>query len=297
MKNSSKSLPLLGYACGLGGNDPLCSQGPTTIKESPYLQIPHYWVDILKPKIEQYRLAALTSITDLSQRLAERSFELSKNKTFFVTIGGDHTSAIGTWSGISSSLEPNRLGLLWIDAHPDSHTFETTPSGNLHGMPVAVLLGKGEPSLINLCNMAPKILPENVCILGARSFEPDEIKLLQKLSVKIYYMEEIRDRGFLPVFLEALNKIKQNSVGFGISLDLDAIDPEQAPGVSTPVDGGINLAELYPAIDLVAKDPLCLAAEIAEFNPSRDKDHKTEKLITTILQLFSSGINKRAQHE
>lgn len=291
MKNKLESIPLIGYACGLGAGNILCSQGPIQIETSPYTNS-HIWQGMLSPKDEKIKLEALPIIKEISERLAQMTYELSKDQQFFVTIGGDHTSAIGTWSGVARGLAPKDLGLLWIDAHLDSHTLETTHSGNIHGMPLAALLGYGSSSLTHILSDKPKLLPKNVCVLGARSYEKEERELLERLKVRIYYIEEIEKRGFETIFEEAIGIISEHSDGYGISLDLDAISPSEVPGVGTPVPGGFTTESLYTALKSIIQDKKFIAAEIAEFNPSLDEGKKTEIAIGRILEILADKVKE-----
>lgn len=289
MKTPNEALPVISYACGIGANNTLCAQGPIQMKISPYLLDHNFsWSYMLTPKDDKTKLEALQTIQSISEELAEITSYLAKNREFFVTLGGDHTSAIGTWSGVANSIAPQMLGLLWIDAHLDSHTVETTPSGNIHGMPLAALLGQGDSSLTKIGSDHPKLIAENVCILGVRSYEDEERELLERLRVKVYYMEEIQKRGFVEVFMEAIGHITKRSHYYGISLDLDALCPSQAPGVGTPVPGGIDSAAMAAAINAILNDSRFIAMEIAEFNPSLDIAHKTEKIIADLLNKLST---------
>lgn len=291
---SANPINLIGYASGNGAGNSLCEKGPIQMQASPYLkEINARWYEILTPTSSKKGLDAEDTIAEISSRLAKISYTLTKNQQFFVTIGGDHSSAIGTWSGVAAALFPKTLGLLWIDAHLDSHTDKTTPSGNIHGMPLAALLGFGKESFTHLLSDRKKLSPENVCVIGVRSYEKEERELLEKLNVRIFYMDEIRKRGFQTIFDEAINIVSKNTDFYGISLDLDGIDPIEAPGVGTPEANGIALESLKKALEKITRDPKLVAAEIAEFNPSLDKDHKTEKIIADLLKDFSVNYEKR----
>lgn len=284
-----KQIELIGYACGIGAGIHETSQGPNALKTSAFLkdlQDSLHWQATLTPKSGLEGLEALDNIAELTTELAQITATLVAEQKFFLTIGGDHTSAIGTWSGVAAATTPLSLGLLWIDAHMDSHTDKTTPSGNIHGMPLAALLGQGNKALTHILMTTPKLLPANVCIVGARSFEPEEQKLLESLKVRIFYMDEVNERGLDAVLKEAHHIISDNTAFYGISLDLDAIDPDEAPGVGTPEKNGIHKTALLEGLDQFVNDVKMIGAEIVEFNPTRDIDQRTEKLIVELLEKF-----------
>lgn len=293
MRKFGDKLPLLSYASGLGAGNKGCSEGPLQLKQSPHLKSINSrlsWSDFITPTPSPKNKPVLPAIGLLNEHLADLAAELVAKRQFFVTLGGDHSCAIGTWSGAATAIAPLPLGLLWIDAHLDAHTSETTPSGNVHGMPLAALLGKGEKTLTEILGLTPKLLPKNVCILGARSFEPQEQQLLEELRVKIFYADEILEKGFEPIFSQAIEIITQYSAFFGVSIDLDAINPDEAPGVGTPELNGITAQALYNAIDQILHDPRFLAAEIVEFNPSLDESGKTEMIAAHLIKQFVNKI-------
>jgi arginase len=295
MKNSTdESIHLIGYACGIGAGIVDCSLGPQHIKDSLLLNKKGYeWVDdMLTPKNTKRQLEAIPAIVEINTRLANITSQLTENGQFFITIGGDHTCALGTWSGVVTAILPKRLGLLWIDAHLDSHTPQTTPSGNIHGMPLAALLGYGDASMTHISTHFPKLLPENVCVLGVRSFEEEEQQLLERLNVRVFYMNEIRQKGLEEVLDEAITHITEHSDYWGISLDLDAIDPADAPGVGTPEPQGISFQSLYDNFPKITENPRLVAGEIAEFNPMIDTEGRTEKIVVNLLEEFKQGYEK-----
>jgi arginase len=235
---------------------------------------------IKKPHITTDKI---TTVTEQCTLLAHTVSALVKENKFFMVIGGDHSSAIGTWSGVYEALhEP--CGLIWIDAHMDSHTPETSPTGNIHGMPLAALLGYGALTLTQILSASTKLAPENVCLIGVRSFEPDEEALLKKLNVRIYFMDEVNKRGIKVVLEEARQHVTKYTKKYGITLDIDSIEPQDAPGTGALEPSGIRADALCDALDkVVAEDPLFIGAEIAEFDPTQDKNHKTEKLILPLI--------------
>ena len=218
----------------------------------------------------------------VSARLAHRTHDLAAGGRLPVVLGGDHSCAIGTWKGIASALAPRGpLGLVWIDAHMDAHTPETTPSGMLHGMPLACLLGRGDPRLA--LEPAAALDPRRLCLVGVRSFESGEAALLERLGVRVFPMREVARRGLVPVMDEALAIARSGSGGYGISLDLDAIDPRDAPGVGTAVRDGIRGSDIRGVFARLADDPLLAALEIAEYNPARDRNGLTARLVQDVV--------------
>lgn len=289
-----KTLNIVGYAYGQAAGDPGCADGPDCFKASAdyHSLLTQYpaatWDDTFYPtpgisdKLLQTR--------NICQKLADKTCELTLNDQRFVVLGGDHSCAIGTWTGVHEALHTKGdVGLIWVDAHMDSHTHETSPSGNIHGMPLAALLGYGHPELTHFMQPMPKLLPEHVCLVGIRSFEAGEVALLNRLGVRIFSMEEVDQRGLPVVFAEALSIVQKNTIGFGISIDLDAIDPSEAPGVGTPAEHGLSACALFKAVANLTENPNFLGAEIVEFNPHHDEHHKTEKVIFTLIDSIFSG--------
>ena len=284
----NKKIYTLGIASGIAANNPGCGEGPSTLQKSKYLQqlaIDLHWQKTLTPSTSNVSgIKTIPVITPLLQQLAEQTQQwVIQNKPFLV-IGGDHSCAIGTWSGAATALQnQGPIGLIWIDAHMDSHTNKTTKTNNVHGMPLATLLGHGQSDLINILAKQPKLKPEHVCLIGVRSFESEEAELLKKLNVKVFYMEEVQQRGMKAIMQDALKIVKNNTAGFGVSLDLDAIDPAEAPGVGVPEKNGITAQDLYNGLLLLNNDKHLLGLEIVEFNPHLDQQQKTEKIISEII--------------
>ena len=222
------------------------------------------------------RFTASQLQASLSARLAAEVGAVLQAGNFPLVVGGDHSCAIGTWSGVHRALaDRGPIGLIWIDAHMDSHTFATTPSGQINGMPLACLLGHGDAALTGVNGPEAKLRPEHVCLIGVRSYEVGEAALLQRLGVRVFDMDEIRRRGLAGVFDEALAIVRQGTAGFGVSVDLDELDPEEEPGVGSPVPGGLHRAELADALSPLRGDLAFVAMEIAEYNPRRDRGHAT----------------------
>jgi arginase len=202
----------------------------------------------------------------------------------FIVVGGDHSCAIGTWSGARDGLgETEALGLVWFDAHMDAHTPETTPSGRLHGMPIAALMGYGRAELTGLSRHAPALRPEHLCLIGVRSYEDGERALLDRLGVRVIHMDEIRRIGLRAATEEALAIARRGTAGFGISIDMDVLDPSEAPGVGSRVAGGLTGAELADALRLAQGSDGLLGFEIAEYDPTFDVRFRTADQVRRLL--------------
>ncbi len=168
---------------------------------------------------------------------------------FPIILGGDHSCAVGTWSAVTNTYKiAGKMRLIWIDAHLDAHIPKTSPSGAYHGMPVAALLGYGPPGWSDFEGKKPKISPQHLVYIGAHNYEEEEWQFLQQLGVKIYYMHDIQKHGLKTIFYEALAIVQKDTEGFGISFDLDTIDPRYAPGVGSPTSNGLAPGEILPIL-------------------------------------------------
>jgi arginase len=231
----------------------------------------------------------LEIITGANLALAKTTQQLVKENKRFCVIGGDHSCAIGTWSGAVSALpDTSELGLIWIDAHMDAHTPETSLTGNIHGMPVASLLGYGHKQLTDLLSKQIKIKPQNICLIGIRSYEADEEKLLNDLGVKIFFNTDVEALGVEEVMRQAIAHISQSATHLGISIDLDGLDPSDAPGVGTPVDKGINGQEFCASLAILNQHKNFIGYEVVEYNPHLDIEDKTASIMNDIIIALES---------
>lgn len=279
---------LIGCASGIGGVDATTGKGPLLLQQAPELSSSHWSAMIQVPSDSTLRLDE--KLRNMYESLAKTvSMHLQAHHRFCV-VGGDHSCAVGTWSGVYDALhQQGDIGLIWVDAHMDSHTPETSLSGRIHGMPLASLLGYGYSTLTSILHYSPKIKPENVCLIGVRSYEAGEAALLQRLNVKIFYMEEVKQRGLMAVWQEAIQWVNRYTIGYGVSLDMDSIDPVEAPGVCVPEPGGLKAAEVGEVLSNIANDPRLIVTEIVEFDPMRDKDRMTEKWAVSFLTTLMKG--------
>jgi arginase len=206
----------------------------------------------------------------------------------FLVVGGDHSCALGTWAGVLNGLrQPDKFGLIWLDAHMDAHTFATSPYGNVHGMPVAALLGKADNKLAAMYPSSRAIKPEHFILIGVRSYEHEEYVLLKQAGVDIVFANQISELA--PVLLQAIDTLSLSCESIGISIDLDVIDPVDAPGVETPAVGGIKARDLLAALALVYRHPKVCGLEISEFTPENDINNKTLHLMKAIVEAFYGG--------
>ena len=276
-------ISLIGVASGEGAGNKGCGEAPEFLFQHPHLlgNLQHQWLSIFK---NQNSLKdPYDRLADLYWIVAKKTYELTMQDQFFMTIGGDHSCAIGTWSGFAEAMRfKGAIGLIWIDAHMDSHTPETSETGNIHGMPLATLMGFGDKRLTSILSDMPKIDPSHVILIGVRSFEAGEEALLKRLGVRIYYMDEVKKRGIRPIILEAIEYISKRTTGYGVSFDLDVIDPMYVKGVGTPVQDGIPLEDILESLTAFQAHPP-LAFELVEYNPFLDEDLSTIKVIKEIL--------------
>ncbi|VDL71211.1 unnamed protein product [Nippostrongylus brasiliensis] len=285
---AQKVVTAIGCANGNGGRRLGCEKAVDILRNSKFLsevRVPIQWRGIVEEVETGRQFAALAGVTQTCRELAFHTRNSIENKEDLLVLGGDHSCAMGTWSGVASAIRPyGDLGLIWVDAHMDAHTPSSTPSGNLHGMPVAHLLGYGDKNLVRLGDRLPKILPHNMCMVGIRSYEEGEQELLDRLGVRIFYMDEVEKRGIAEVMQEAVYMVTRNTIGFGLSIDIDGFDVADAPAVGTPAENGIIASEFLRAMLTLDLSKL-LATEIVEFLPMLDDHHKSsEKLIVNLME-------------
>lgn len=284
---SSKHWPieLVGAACSLGGKHVGCRYGPDVLVRN-FMQanepLPP-WRAIIRESQSRLVHSEIGSIRTFSKRLSSAVLAVCKARHMPVVIGGDHSCAIGTWTGVSHA-QSGSIGMLWVDAHLDSHTPETSHSGAIHGMPLACLLGHGDKSLVQLEPRRPVLDPRYTVVIGARSFEPEEYQLLLTQGVKIYTMADIEQHGLDAVFSVAMERVTQCPHGYGISIDLDAFDPKEVAAVSVPEPGGLCFQRLLACLYPATRNHKLLGVEIAEFNPSFDATGRTSRSIQNLIQ-------------
>lgn len=289
-----KKISIIGVPMDLGQNRRGVDMGPSAIRyagvENQLKEI-GYEVrdegDIIIPKIasddrENTHLRNLEEVIRANTNLANKVNDVIEKGRFPLVLGGDHSIAIGTLAGLADRYE--NLGVIWYDAHADLNTAETSPSGNIHGMPLAVSIGLGHEKLVNIREYAPKIKPENIVIIGARSVDPGERELIKEKGIKVFSMHEIDKLGMPAVTEMMIQYFKDRKVdGLHLSLDLDGIDPLYTPGVGTPVPGGINYRESHLAMEMLFESGMITSAEFVEVNPILDERNKTADVAVALI--------------
>ncbi len=236
--------------------------------------------------LRDQRARFLPEIKETCARIAAKVVEESSAGAIPLVLGGDHSVALGTLGGLASAYGPG--GVLWIDAHPDINTPDTSPTGNVHGMPLAAALGLAGPEFESDAWPLPAVDPRRVALLGIRQLDQGERRLLRDAGVRAFSMSEIDRIGVERATREALDVVA--GPGFvHLSLDLDALDPEIAPGVGTPVRGGLTYREAHLALELIAESGLVGSLEVVEVNPILDRENTTA---TTAVELVASALGK-----
>lgn len=232
--------------------------------------------------ISNAKLLNLVEVVEVSTLLAKKVQHVISQKRFPLILGGDHSIAIGTLAGLA--MHYKNLGVIWFDAHADLNTPETTPSGNIHGMPLAVSIGLGHEKLTHIGGIMPKICAKNIVIIGARSIDPGERDLIKECGIKVYTMHEIDRLGMTKVMEEVTHYLAERNVdGVHLSVDLDGIDPLYTPGVGTPVPGGITYRESHLAMEMLYEMALVTSAEFVEVNPILDECNRTADVAVALI--------------
>src|SRR5436190_3387227 len=226
------------------------------------------------------KLKYLTEIHDACERLTTEVEQIVDAGELPITIGGDHSIAIGSLSGVVKSFRKRdqRLGLVYLDAHADMNTPDTTPSGNIHGMPLAALLGYGAPELLNIGGFSPKFDPRLCAHVGARDLDPGERELIRKLGIRFFTMREIDERGLAACIDDAIAIASQGSGGYAVTFDVDVLDPGDAPGSGTLVRGGLSYREAHLAMEKISEAGGMRSLEVVEINTALDQNNRTAEL-------------------
>ncbi len=239
------------------------------------------------------RLKYLPEIANACHILAEKVETALETGSIPIILGGDHSIAIGSVSGLASfhHKREHRVGVIWFDAHGDMNTPDTSPSGNIHGMPFAAILGHGAEELTHIGGFAPKVHPEDCVLIGARSVDPEESVALKASGIRIITMRELDERGMSSVMDEAMWLASRRTAGFHVTMDMDFVDPDYAPGVGTPVPGGPTFRESHLAMEKIADSGKMLSFELTEINPILDVSNRTAELgVGLILSAFGKKI-------
>jgi arginase len=289
---------VLGVPMDLGSGRRGVDMGPSAIRIAGVAErlgeLGHKVVDegdIVIKNIEELKVGNeharfLTEIARASTVLARKVERIIERAHFPLVLGGDHSIAVGTVSGIAASArrQEKRLGLLWIDAHGDLNTPDTSPSGNIHGMPLAAVLGYGAKELTGVGGDFPKVSPENVALVGIRSLDTGEKSRLKQTGVQVHTMADIDRHGVHRIMEKALARVTKGADYVHVSFDLDAVDPTVAPGVGTPVKGGLDYREAHLIMEVIAEAGVMTSLEMVEVNPILDQGNASAAFAVELVQ-------------
>ncbi|MFL1780546.1 Arginase [Candidatus Hepatincolaceae symbiont of Richtersius coronifer] len=234
------------------------------------------------------KLEIIPSLSALYQEFNQYLAQIHKDKNKYLFFTGDHSNGFGIWSAVSNLYQED-LGLIWIDAHLDCHTPETSPSKNLHGMPVAHLLGFGSRILHSL--IKNKLKPSNICFIGTQDYEQEEINFIDKLNIKAFYMKDIQENNIQQVFKEALDIVTKNTHKFGVSLDIDVMSNDCVPGTGCYTELGLQVKHIQDNLEILSAHPQFIGLEITEYNPYFDKERLTFEVIAKIVRSTLKGLD------
>lgn len=288
----------------LGASRRGVDMGPSTLRvaglQGRLRQLGHHVEDIgniivKQPEEQHYGVKNakyLEEIADTCKGLAESTGKALEEGWVPLVLGGDHSIAVGTTAGVAAHFhkESKRTGLIWLDAHGDMNTPESSPSGNVHGMPLASIMGYGPAELTELAGIQPMVEPRSVALVGVRDLDSKERRLVKESGVHVFTMRDIDERGMREVMSEALRFASDDTAGIAISLDMDFVDPSDAPGVGTPVRGGVTYREAHLALEMIADSRLMVSFEVVEINPVIDLHNTTA---TLGVELVLSGLGKK----
>lgn len=298
METRLRQIEIIGAPVDLGQGRRGVDMGPSAIRIAdlePHLEALGHTVtdfgdiDVMIPEtlevgapILRYKRAILAACESL-RREVERS--LGQGRTP-VVLGGDHSIAIGSMAGVSNHFhrQGGQIGVIWFDAHGDSNTPETTPSGNIHGMSLAISMGLGDPDLVALGGRAPKINPRKTVLIGVRDLDPGEREILKKSATTVFTIRDVDERGMRDVVTEAIKIAGDGTAGLHVSFDLDVVDPEDAPGVGTALWGGISYREAHLAMEILCEKANVVALDLVEVNPVLDTRNMTGILAVELAQ-------------
>jgi arginase len=252
-------------------------------------------IQVRQPEEQPYgekKARFLGEIAETCKLLADTVKKTLDEDLFPLVLGGDHSIATGTVAGAAAHFhkESKRIGVIWLDAHGDMNTPDTSPSGNVHGMPLAAIMGSGPPELTGLAGFAPMVEPRSVSLVGIRELDAKERRFVKESGVHVFTMRDIDERGMREVMAEALRFAGDDTAGVAVSLDMDFVDPADAPGVGTPVRGGVTYREAHLALEMIADTRSMVSFELVEVNPVIDLHNTTA---TLGVELVLSGLGKK----
>lgn len=234
----------------------------------------------------------LEEISQTCKSLAEMVRKTLDENMLPLVLGGDHSIALGTVAGAAAHFqkEGKRIGVIWLDAHGDMNTPESSPTGNVHGMPLAAIMGSGPAELTDLAGAKPMVEARQVALVGTRDLDAKERRFAKESGVHVFTMRDIDERGMRDVMADALRFATDDTAGIAVSLDMDFIDPSDAPGVGTPVRGGVTYREAHLALEMIADSRAMISCELVEINPVIDLHNTTA---TLGVELILSGLGKK----
>jgi arginase len=252
-------------------------------------------VTVPQPEEQPYgekKAKYLGEIAQTCKTLSEFVQKALDEDSFPLVLGGDHSIAAGTVAGAAAHFhkKSKRIGLIWLDAHGDMNTPDTSPSGNVHGMPLAAIMGSGPAELTGLAGITPMVEPRSVSLVGIRDLDAKERRFVKESGVHVFTMRDIDERGMREVMAEALRFASDDTAGIAVSLDMDFVDPSDAPGVGTPVRGGVTYREAHLALEMIADTRSMISFELVEINPVIDLHNTTA---TLGVELIQSGLGKK----
>lgn len=254
----------------------------TILKKLKFTILDKGSIKVDKPKqVGNPKLKYLAENLTFNKKLSSAILEDLKKKYYPIVLGGDHSITLGSVSAIARVKK--NVGLIWIDAHPDCNTDKTTLTGNIHGMPLAALLGEGNKKLVNFFTPKQKIKTENTVIIGVKDIDEAELRIMRKLKVKTYTVDDVEEKGIVTVTNETINTLMPNVSHLHISIDLDAIDSEFAPGVGMPNYGGLTYREISYLTRKIGELKLTKSIDIVELNPTKDIENKTANLAVELI--------------
>jgi arginase len=299
-----QKIRIIGVPMDLGASRRGVDMGPSALRVGGLAQqlksMGHQVEDIgnvlvKQPEEQHYgekRAKYMAEIVETARGLAQIVEKTLEEGLLPLVMGGDHSVALGTLGGVSSFFrkKEKRVGLIWLDAHADMNTPESSPSGNIHGMPLAAIAGYGPDELTQISGPKPMVNPHNISIVGVRDIDAKERKIIKESGVHAFTMRDMDERGMREVMAEAIRFASDETDGIAVSLDLDFVDPADAPGVGTPVRGGVTYREAHLAMEMIADTKSVVSLEVVEVNPVIDQHNQTALLS---IELVLSGLGKK----
>ena len=300
----AQKVRIIGVPMDLGQSRRGVDMGPSALRvaglQARLKQLGHQVEDIGNIPVKQpeempvgeKRAKYMAEIAETCKDLAEIVQKCLEEDFVPLVLGGDHSIAAGAVTGVAAHFrkQKKQIGYIWLDAHGDMNTPESSPSGNVHGMPLAAVMGYGAPELVDLLGFKPKVEPQNIVLVGVRDLDLQERRLVKKSGVRVFTMRDIDERGIREVMADALKYATDDTDGISVSLDMDFVDPSDAPGVGTPVRGGVTYREAHLAMEMIADSDAMASMEVVEINPVIDEHNRTALLG---VELILSGLGQK----